>query len=83
MKLLYFAWVREKTGIAEEEVALPAEVGDVAGLVDWLQSRGAAYQNALADLSTVRVAVNQEYAGLDHAVADGDEVAFFPPVTGG
>ncbi len=83
MKLLYFAWVREKTGIAEEEVALPAEVGDVAALVDWLKSRGAAYQNALADLSTVRVAVNQEYAGLDHAVADGDEVAFFPPVTGG
>ncbi len=83
MKLLYFAWVREKTGIAEEEVALPAEVGDVAGLVDWLKSRGAAYQNALADLSAVRVAVNQEYAGLDHAVADGDEVAFFPPVTGG
>ena len=83
MKLLYFAWVREKTGIAEEEVALPAEVCDVAALVDWLKGRGAAYRIALADLSTVRVAVNQEYAGLDHAVADGDEVAFFPPVTGG
>ncbi len=83
MKLLYFAWVREKTGIAEEEVALPAEVRDVAGLVDWLKGRGAAWRNALADLDTVRVAVNQEYAGLEHAVADGDEVAFFPPVTGG
>jgi molybdopterin converting factor subunit 1 len=83
MKLLYFAWVREKTGIAAEEVELPAEVGDVAGLVDWLRSRSDAYRNALADLETVRVAVNQEYAGLDHPVADGDEVAFFPPVTGG
>lgn len=83
MKLLYFAWVREKTGIAAEEVELPAEVGDVAGLVDWLRGRGDAYRNALADLETVRVAVNQEYAGLDHPVADGDEVAFFPPVTGG
>ncbi len=83
MKLLYFAWVREKTGIAEEEVALPAEIRDVAGLVDWLRGRGPAYRNALADLDTVRVAVNLEYAGLDHAVADGDEVAFFPPVTGG
>ncbi len=83
MKLLYFAWVREKTGIAAEEVELPAEVGDVAGLVDWLRVRVDAYRNALADIETVRVAVNQEYAGLDHPVADDDEVAFFPPVTGG
>ena len=83
MKLLYFAWVREKTGVAEEDVTLPPEVGDVRALVDWLKGRGAAYQAALADLTVVRVAVNQEYVDLDHPVANGDEVAFFPPVTGG
>ena len=83
MKLLYFAWVREKTGVAEEDVTLPAEVGDVRALVDWLKGRGATYQAALADLSVVRVAVNQEHVDLDHPVANGDEVAFFPPVTGG
>ena len=83
MKLLYFAWVREKTGVAEEDVTLPAEVGDVRALVDWLKGRGATYQAALADLAVVRVAVNQEHVDLDHPVADGDEVAFFPPVTGG
>ena len=83
MKLLYFAWVREKTGVAEEDVTLPTEVGDVRALVDWLKGRGATYQAALADLSVVRVAVNQEHVDLDHPVADGDEVAFFPPVTGG
>lgn len=83
MKLLYFAWVRERTGLAEEEVSRPAEVGDVAALIDWLKARGAGYRAALDDLSAVRVAVNQEYVGLDHPLADGDEVAFFPPVTGG
>ena len=83
MKLLYFAWVREKVGIAAEEIALPADVGDVGELIDWLKGRGVAHRNALADLSAVRVAVNQEYASLDHPVADGDEIAFFPPVTGG
>ncbi|MGH7059253.1 MAG: molybdopterin converting factor subunit 1 [Stellaceae bacterium] len=83
MKLLYFAWLRARIGCAEEEVALPPGVGDVAGLLDWLRARGPAYAAALADLSVVRVAVNQDYVGPEHAVRDGDEVAIFPPVTGG
>ena len=83
IQVLYFAWVREKAGRASEEVAVPPSVADVAGLVDWLRQRGGGPANALADLRMVRVAVNQEHVGLDHAVQAGDEVAFFPPVTGG
>jgi sulfur-carrier protein len=83
MKLLYFAWLRARIGRAEEELVLPAGVRDVAGLLDWLQARGGGYAEALADLSIVRVAVNQDYVGREHPVRDGDEVALFPPVTGG
>jgi sulfur-carrier protein len=83
VKLLYFAWLRARIGHAEEELAVPAEVRDVAGLLDWLRARGGGYAEALADLSIVRVAVNQDYVGRDHPIRDGDEVALFPPVTGG
>ena len=83
MKLLYFAWLRARIGHAEEELAVPAEVRDVAGLLLWLHGRGGAYAEALRDLSVIRVAVNQEYVGSDHPIRDGDEVALFPPVTGG
>jgi sulfur-carrier protein len=83
MKLLYFAWLRARIGQAEEELPLPPEVRDVAGLLLWLKTRGPRYAEALRDLSVVRVAVNQEYVGRDHRVGDGDEVALFPPVTGG
>jgi sulfur-carrier protein len=83
MRLLYFAWLRTRIGIAEEELPLPSGVGDVAGLVAWLRRRGVNYAEALKELKTVRVAVNQEYVGQDHPVHDGDEVALFPPVTGG
>ncbi len=83
MRLLYFAWVREKAGRGQEEVTPPAEVADVAGLIAWLRGRGGGPADALADLRLVRVAVNQEYVALDHPVGGNDEVAFFPPVTGG
>ena len=83
MKILYFAWLKSKTGVGEEEVEPPAEVTDVASLIDWLKGRGPGYAEALSDLSVVRVAVNQEYAGLDVPVRAGDEIALFPPVTGG
>lgn len=83
MRLLYFAWLRARIGVAEEELPLPPEVRDVAGLIAWLRRRGAGYAEALKDLKAVRVAVNQDYVGPDHPLHDGDEVALFPPVTGG
>jgi sulfur-carrier protein len=83
VKLLYFAWLRARIGQAEEELPRPSEVRDVAELLDWLKRRGPRYAEALRDLSIVRVAVNQEYVGRDHPIRDGDEVALFPPVTGG
>ena len=83
MKLLYFAWLRARIGHAEEETALPGHVNDVGGLLEWLRGRGPAYAEALRDLSVVRVAVNQDYVGRDHPIRAGDEVALFPPVTGG
>lgn len=83
MKLLYFAWIRERTGVAQEEISPDAGVSTVEQLIHWLAARGGGYEAAFSDLSVVRVAVNQDYVTMDHAVVDGDEVAFFPPVTGG
>ncbi len=83
MKLLYFAWVRQKVGLSEENIEAPASVKDVAGLVEFLRRRGPGYLAAFQDLKLIRSAVNQEHAGLDTPVKPEDEVAFFPPVTGG
>jgi molybdopterin synthase sulfur carrier subunit len=83
IKLLYFAWLRSKIGLAEETLALPTDVKDVAGLVALLKARGGGYADALSDLTVVKVAVNQEYVPFTQPVQAGDEVALFPPVTGG
>ncbi len=83
MKILYFAWLRTKIGAGSEEVTPPEGVVDVSGLLDWLKGRGDGYADALDNMSLVRVAVNHEYVGLDHPIQAGDEVALFPPITGG
>jgi sulfur-carrier protein len=83
MKLIYFAWLRDRIGLAEEQVETPAAVRTVGDLLIWLKTRSPGHAEALADLAIVKVAVNQEYAGPDQGLAPGDEVALFPPVTGG
>ena len=83
MRLLYFAWLRTRIGKAEETVEPPREVVTVAALVEWLKARGPNFAEALKNAKLVRVAVNREYVTWDHPVAPGDEVALFPPVTGG
>lgn len=83
MKLFYFAWVRQKIGRGEETVDAPRDVRTVGELAAWLRARGAGYAEAFADMKRVRAAVNQEHADLTAAIKPGDEVAFFPPVTGG
>jgi molybdopterin converting factor subunit 1 len=82
LRLLYFAWLRERVGTAEETVALPPEVSTVADLTGWLSRRGDGFASAFAT-KLVRCAVNQDFAGPETVLAPGDEVAFFPPVTGG
>lgn len=83
MKLLYFAWLKTKIGHAEEHIDAPEGVSDVAGLLEWLKARGPGYGDALSDPDALRVAVNQVYARPGDPVGPDDEVALFPPVTGG
>jgi len=83
MKVLYFAWVRQKIGKSEEEIALPKQVGTVSELLELLRDRGGGYSEAFSELSRIRAAVNQEHVRFDAKVGNDDEVAFFPPVTGG
>ncbi|RED54317.1 molybdopterin converting factor subunit 1 [Aestuariispira insulae] len=83
MKVLYFAWLRQKIGVGEEQLDVPDTVATAGQLVDWLVARGQGYADAFQDMTAIKVAVNQEFADWDAAVTAGDEVAFFPPVTGG
>ena len=83
MKLLYFSWLRDRIGVAEENLRPPPEVATVAQLITWLARRSDGHAAAFADPAIVRCAVNQDYAKADAAVDAEDEVAFFPPVTGG
>jgi molybdopterin synthase sulfur carrier subunit len=83
VQVLYFARLREIFGRDREQVQLPGHVQSVAGLTEWLRSRGEPWQRELAAGKPVRVAVNQEMAAPDTPVRQGDEVALFPPVTGG
>ncbi len=81
--LLYFAWVRERVGTGLEKTELPSGVATIGALIDYLAARDARHEAAFAQRQVVRCAVNQVFASPDAPVADGDEVAFFPPVTGG
>jgi sulfur-carrier protein len=83
VKILYFASVREKLGKAAEEVELPADVSNIAGLRSHLRARGGAWAEALAEGNLLRTALNQDMAQPAAAIKAGDEIAFFPPVTGG
>lgn len=83
LKLLYFARLREALGVAQEDVALSPEVADVAALMRWLASRGGVWQEEFAGCRPLRAAINQTLVANDQPLHAGDEVAFFPPVTGG
>ncbi|MBB3998578.1 molybdopterin converting factor subunit 1 [Aureimonas pseudogalii] len=83
MKIVYFAWVRERVGIPEEEVALPAGLVTVSDLLHWLKGRGENYDAALQAPEIVRVALDQEHVEHSQPIGDCREVAIFPPMTGG
>jgi molybdopterin synthase sulfur carrier subunit len=83
MKLIYFAWVRERVGKREEELDPPPEVATVGDLIEWLTGRGEGYAYAFEKPSSVRTALDRVHARHDAAIAGAKEVAFFPPMTGG
>lgn len=83
LTLLYFAGLREALGCGEEVVALPDGCATIGDLMAWLRARDPGHEAAFANPRMVRAAVNQVFAGPDTAIAAGDEIAFFPPVTGG
>lgn len=81
--LLYFAWVREQTGVERESVELPAGVRTVGDLMGWLKGRGPQFEAAFARPNVIRAAIDRAHVKHDAAVAGAREIAFFPPVTGG
>ena len=83
IRILYFAWLKDRLGRGEEQVALPEGVVDIGGLRSWMAGRDPLFAELFAPGGRVRAAVNQDFAGDDAPVAGGCEVAFFPPVTGG
>jgi molybdopterin synthase sulfur carrier subunit len=83
VKLVYFAWVRERIGRPQEEIALPASVTTAGDLLDWLKARGPEYEHALAEPTAIRVAVDRVHARRETPLAGAGEVALFPPMTGG
>jgi molybdopterin synthase sulfur carrier subunit len=83
MKLKYFAWVRERIGLAEETVEPPAEIRTVAELMGWLARRNEAYAHAFETPRTIRAAIDHTHVRPDATIAGAREIAFFPPMTGG
>ena len=83
MRLLYFAWVKEKTGIAAEDVEVPGNVSTIAELMTWLKTRGPEFAHAFERSEVIRAAINQSHARPEAKIAGASEIAFFPPVTGG
>jgi len=84
MKILYFAWIRERVGIAQEEIDLPGEVTTVDAFLNWLKTRGQEFDYALENTSAVRVALDREHCNdFSQPLAGVSEIALFPPMTGG
>ena len=83
MKIRYFAWVRERVGRSEEDIDLPADVGNVADLMAWLAGRDEGYAAAFAEPRIIRAALDHDHVEHDTPLGSVREVAFFPPMTGG
>ena len=83
MKLVYFAWVRERIGVTEEEIDLPEDIVTVSDLLAFLFARGEGYAEALKHPSAIRVAINHEHVKHGEPIAGAREIALFPPMTGG
>jgi molybdopterin synthase sulfur carrier subunit len=83
MRILYFAWLRERIGLAEEEVSPPPGIVTLADLTGWIKGRSPRHEAAFADTRMIRSAIDQESAGPETPLGNAREIAFFPPFTGG
>ena len=83
MRLRYFAWVRERIGKGEEDLELPPEIATVGELMQWLASRGEEYAHAFSDPRAIRAALDRMHVRPEARIAPAEEIAFFPPMTGG
>jgi molybdopterin synthase sulfur carrier subunit len=82
-RLLYFAWVKEKAGIAAEDIDIPVNVRTISELMSWLRTRGPEFDHAFTRSEIIRAAIDQTHVRHDAAIGSAREIAFFPPVTGG
>ena len=83
MKLVYFAWVRERVGKTEEQIDPPPEVATVGQLMAWLAGRDEQYAYAFENAKVIRAAIDHRHVRPDAMIAGAGEIAFFPPMTGG
>jgi molybdopterin synthase sulfur carrier subunit len=83
VRLVYFAWVRERIGVAEEDLSPPSDVTTIADLIGWLAGQSGGHAEAFADRTRLRAALDQDFVSLDTPIAGAKEIAIFPPVTGG
>ena len=83
MKILYFSWLKEKVGKSLEEIEKPKEVHSIKDLIEFLKNNSNKHQNAFKYPKSIKVAVNRDFADFETLINEEDEIAFFPPVTGG
>jgi molybdopterin synthase sulfur carrier subunit len=83
MNILYFSWIKDKLGKNKENITIDENINSVAELITFLKSKDETYKEVFKDISSIRVSINMETANMDDPISINDEIAFFPPMTGG
>lgn len=83
MKILYFSWIKDKVGTSFEEIELTNEVNTISQLIIFLTNKSDNYKEAFSDLDSIKYSINMQTANIDAKIKNDDEIAFFPPMTGG
>ena len=83
MNILYFSWIKDKLGKAKENITVDQNISNVAELITFLESKDETYKEVFKDISSIRVSINMETANMEDPISINDEIAFFPPMTGG
>ncbi len=83
MKILYFSWIKDKIGKDQEDIEIKKDINSISELIDFLRSISSDYKNAFLDINSIRFSINMKVAKLNDKISNEDEIAFFPPMTGG